>query len=566
MVTLASIYSLLLALQVKDGLSYFDYQDYTREDYIDGTDGTSRRIVGGSRAPVTDYQSVGALVFKEVKKTTRRRPTSKCTVTLVSPWFALTATHCFYFENELDGGNCAGKGVEVKDVKSKKHNTRVSCERLKEGDVKMWPISPPASVIFGASDINNKTDLNKSKIIEIDYFLRPYDSYDNRKNEGYGERGGQDILLIKLKEPLTDLAPACLPGPNYSDIRKSTVVGFGNYYRRNCQTGPRGPMKYHNCQMGSEEELKKCKNTNIRDFFLNRRVTKDCEVKFKMNGDRFVHGCQKEIKTPSHFSNLCLRFLNISKFNFDDDDDDGIDEVHLFQHSATDPTESWFLGTCYRTDPGLHGWCHTQGNHYSRFPSMNKTEQEPIYNWGFCTKECLDTGEELNGVMRSVEDVDVMDEGYCDEFLDSISVNKSGKFQYRPQVVCVGRNQSFKYKAFYTREPPESTNKWGKYSKSYLKRNPGMIGAIYKQFDEKHTGYYVHSAGLCHGDSGGPLLQYAERWVVTGLVSGGRDHRVGDCGGINNPTLYARVKALTGWILKHIGDKEKEDICIVDDM
>ena len=37
--------------------------------------------------------------------------------------------------------------------------------------------------------------------------------------------------------------------------------------------------------------------------------------------------------------------------------------------------------------------------------------------------------------MRSVEDVDVMDEGYCDEFLDSISVNKSGKFQYRPQVM-----------------------------------------------------------------------------------------------------------------------------------
>ena len=41
----------------------------------------------------------------------------------------------------------------------------------------------------------------------------------------------------------------------------------------------------------------------------------------------------------------------------------------------------------------------------------------------------------MNGVLRSVENVDVMDEGYCDEFLDSTTVNKSGKFQYRPQVM-----------------------------------------------------------------------------------------------------------------------------------
>ena len=54
----------------------------------------------------------------------------------------------------------------------------------------------------------------------------------------------------------------------------------------------------------------------------------------------------------------------------------------------------------------------------------------------------------MNGVLRSVENVDVMDEGYCDEFLDSTTVNKSGKFQYRPQVMY-GRlvGQSIDYRS-----------------------------------------------------------------------------------------------------------------------
>ena len=54
------------------------------------------------------------------------------------------------------------------------------------------------------------------------------------------------------------------------------------------------------------------------------------------------------------------------------------------------------------------------------------------------------------------------------------------------------------------------------------------------------------------------------------VITDNHDGRVGHCGGINNPTLYARVKALTSWILKHVGEgMEKEDIkklCIVDDM
>ena len=31
-------------------------------------------------------------------------------------------------------------------------------------------------------------------------FVRPFDSYDNTDKEGYGKRGGQDLVLIKLEK------------------------------------------------------------------------------------------------------------------------------------------------------------------------------------------------------------------------------------------------------------------------------------------------------------------------------------------------------------------------------
>ena len=46
-----------------------------------------------------------------------------------------------------------------------------------------------------------------------------------------------------------------------------------------------------------------------------------------------------------------------------------------------------------------------------------------------------------------------------------------------------------------------------------------------------------------------------ERWVVLGLVSGGRSN-IKQCGGVNNPTVYVRLKTLSSWILRHVKKKE----------
>ena len=66
------------------------------------------------------------------------------------------------------------------------------------------------------------------------------------------------------------------------------------------------------------------------------------------------------------------------------------------------------------------------------------------------------------------------------------------------------------------------------------------------------------------GDSGGPSFveESKDRFVVTGgifnknssfvgVVSGGRG-TLGECGGINNPIHYVRVKRFTRWIVENI--------------
>ena len=41
-------------------------------------------------------------------------------------------------------------------------------------------------------------------------FIRPYDAYDNVNDEGYGEIGGQDIIILKLRKNSIH-KPMCLP-------------------------------------------------------------------------------------------------------------------------------------------------------------------------------------------------------------------------------------------------------------------------------------------------------------------------------------------------------------------
>ena len=49
--------------------------------------------------------------------------------------------------------------------------------------------------------------------------------------------------------------------------------------------------------------------------------------------------------------------------------------------------------------------------------------------------------------------------------------------------------------------------------------------------------------------------------VVLGIVRGGLIDGMKECGGINNPTAYTRVRSLLPWIMSLIPDEERDDIC-----
>ena len=44
---------------------------------------------------------------------------------------------------------------------------------------------------------------------------------------------------------------------------------------------------------------------------------------------------------------------------------------------------------------------------------------------------------------------------------------------------------------------------------------------------------------------------------MLGLTSGSRSD-IRECGGVNNPTLYVRIKSLSNWIRRHV---DKQDLC-----
>ena len=166
--------------------------------------------------------------------------------------------------------------------------------------------------------------------------IRPRESYDNRNGEGYRERGGQDLVIMRLTSD-SWRRPACLPGSGLRDAGiEASLAGYGEYFRSTCQTDARGPMKYHYCQTDP--------------LCMSDR---NCPPKFS-DGLKSYHGCSKKERTPARWSRLCSKFFYESKFEFRDN----VDEVHLLEMDLEgDKEQGQYLETCYRQEPGQYGWC-----------------------------------------------------------------------------------------------------------------------------------------------------------------------------------------------------------------
>ena len=157
-----------------------------------------------------------------------------------------------------------------------------------------------------------------------------------------------------------------------------------------------------------------------------------------------------------------------------------------------------------------------------------------------------------------------LSEEYCEGFMHRL-LPPGGKFQFKPEVLCLGKNNSLRYQVFYTDDRNDPKAKWTEVESEFLKKNADLIPDIYyrNMVDRDRDEVYISSVGSCKGDSGGPvfvkskLQSYGSNYVLLGLVSGSRSN-ISECGGINNPTLYIRIKALTNWIVKHV---DKKNLC-----
>ena len=98
-------------------------------------------------------------------------------------------------------------------------------------------------------------------------------------------------------------------------------------------------------------------------------------------------------------------------------------------------------------------------------------------------------------------------EDYCDGFLQNL-LPSGEKFQYRPQLLCLGKNNSLKYQVFFTDDRQDPKAQWRQVESEFLEKNADLIPDIYSRnmVDLDRDKVYVSSVGSCKGDSGGPAF------------------------------------------------------------
>ena len=100
-----------------------------------------------------------------------------------------------------------------------------------------------------------------------------------------------------------------------------------------------------------------------------------------------------------------------------------------------------------------------------------------------------------------------LSEEYCEGFLDNLRP-PGGKFQYRPELLCLGKNNSLRYQVFYTADRKDPKAQWREVESEFLKKNADLIPDIYyrNMVDIDRDKVYISSVGSCKGDSGGPAF------------------------------------------------------------
>ena len=117
------------------------------------------RVVSGIELPQQKYSFLGTLTFNRNLESLWK-PTITCTVSLITPFWAISAAHCLGKKSELNLRYCV-KGA--------------NCSRNNFGDFVYKPIEIKSHIRLGISNFYN--ELADAKTYEIEKIIRPRRAY-----------------------------------------------------------------------------------------------------------------------------------------------------------------------------------------------------------------------------------------------------------------------------------------------------------------------------------------------------------------------------------------------------
>jgi len=451
--------------------------------------------------------------------------TVKCTASIVSPHWLISAAHCLVKKKEFEKSPCLeGIGLGFKSV----------CSRSPDGDIVVTFPAQEAEVPQIFIDVDDMMQIkpgyvkNKRSVEKIIMSKKAY------LGGMYGSYGGYDFIIIKVSEPMPGELAACLPGLQYSAGQDIMIGGYGRYRRVPCETTDKGPQIYEYCKVDPT-----C-TRETREFKEAK-----CKIQFEYQGKTY-NKCIRDQETPSAFNEHCKKFaLNT-----------GLSDKKMQMHNINEivlMSGNKIITKCYRKSAGRHGWCGTtkhivtgkKEDAYKKDASVSLSE-----DWGVCGDTCEDEEDyHLTGKAR-VKQVEIMDQEWCDDRLAALRQGEEGQpgergFQVFPQVYCVAYNESYQTKVYEFNG--------NAYQERPMTRN--ILAALGRE-----ENFYIRATGSCKGDSGGPLYeQRGQKYIVIGTTSRGTGP-IGNCGGQGNPTHYARVKFHVGFMKKYI----KEELCVAN--
>jgi len=449
--------------------------------------------------------------FVDKKRNDKIGHYAHCTGAVIAKKWAVTAAHCLFqiIQKRESIQKCLKDTRKHNSFKGKKGT--IKCKRMETGDVKIEFADHPAMAYHGIGDIKDEEIHDQGHLEEIDYLIRHEYSYTNAGV--YGSYGGYDIILLHFKRHVQDeYKPICLPGPTYKDsgIGPSysnnvpvTIGGYGSFTRPQCKTDEFGELKHHFCVT----------NTTCNEI------------------------------NPPPQSDDCNALQTYFKTNVS----------HSTEEILLKEMKSGQVHHCYRQQsprPGSRGWCRVEKD-ANKIGSLKKTD-----SWGFCSAECYlnhaAIRNESKSIFRTKHDVSVLDEHLCNKFLYT-SLDKSA-VKHMPQILCIGYIEPLKFDI------------WVKEESGHLRPAPELDTLKHKITKLTDLDSYVYSAGICYGDSGGPAFIEEDKTgkvILIGIASGGRG-KLMNCGGLNNPTHYVRIKEFTDWIVEVTDQEDKAEFCWSD--